>query len=93
VIKIKRFEPIDRAAVLLMLLLSLATGFLLLGGDRSLPKVRDFSWQNKQVGARDTAFVLTFSRPMDRASEKQTCTSSRLCREKLVGRGGGWYIL
>ena len=50
--KLKRFEPIDRAAVSLMLLLSLAIGFLLLGGDRSLPKVRDFSWKNKQVGAR-----------------------------------------
>ena len=66
--KFKRFEPIDRAAVSLMLLLSLAIGFLLLGGDRSLPKVRDFSWQNKQVGARDTAFILTFSRPMDHPS-------------------------
>ncbi len=66
--KLKRFEPIDRAAVSLILLLSLALGFLLLGGDRSLPKVRDFSWQNKQVGARDTAFILTFSRPMDHQS-------------------------
>lgn len=66
--KLNRFEPIDRAVVLLMLLLSLAIGFLLVGGDRSLPKVRDFSWQNKQVGARDTAFILTFSRPMDRVS-------------------------
>ncbi len=66
--KLNRFEPIDRAALLLMLSLSLAIGFLLLGGDRSLPKVRDFSWQNKQVGARDTAFILTFSRPMDHAS-------------------------
>ncbi len=68
VAKLKRFEPIDRAAVSLILLLSLTIGFLLLGGDRSLPKVRDFSWQNKQVGARDTAFILTFSRPMDRPS-------------------------
>ena len=66
--KLKRFEPIDRAAVSLMLLLSFAIGFLLIGGDRSLPKVRDFSWQNKQVGARDTAFILTFSRPMDHQS-------------------------
>jgi len=66
--KIKRFEPIDRTAVSLMVLLSLAIGFLLALGDRALPKVRDFSWQNKQVGARDTAFILTFSRPMDHAS-------------------------
>ena len=66
--KFKRFEPIDRAAVSLMLLLSMAIGFLLAAGDRSLPKVRDFSWKNKQVGARDTAFILNFSRPMDHAS-------------------------
>lgn len=66
--KLTRFGPIDRAAVSLILLLSLAISFLLLGGDRALPKVRDFSWQNKQVGARDTAFILTFSHPMDHAS-------------------------
>jgi hypothetical protein len=39
--KLKIFEPIDRAAVQLMVLLSLALGFLLSRGDRSLPKVRD----------------------------------------------------
>ncbi|TAE57288.1 MAG: hypothetical protein EAZ88_02195 [Oscillatoriales cyanobacterium] len=66
--KLKKLEPIDRTAVSLMVLLSFAIGFLLALGDRSLPKVRDFSWENKQVGARDTAFVLTFSRQMDRAS-------------------------
>ena len=66
--KLTRFEPIDRTAVSLIVLLSCAIVFLLAAGDRSLPKVRAFSWENKQVGARDTAFVLTFSRPMDRAS-------------------------
>ncbi|MEG3861604.1 Ig-like domain-containing protein [Microcoleus sp. herbarium12] len=64
--KLTRLEPIDRAAVSLMLLLSLAILVLLVGGDRALPKVRDFSWKNQQVGARDTALVLNFSRPMDR---------------------------
>ena len=39
--KLKIFEPIDRAAVPLMVLLILAIGFLLSRGDRSLPKVRD----------------------------------------------------
>jgi len=61
--KLKIFEPIDRAAVPLMVLLILALGFLLSGGDRSLPKVRDYSLQNKQVGARDTALILTLGRP------------------------------
>lgn len=64
----KRFEPIDRVALTLMLVLSLLIGILLWGGDRTRPYVRDFSWQNKQIGAEDTFFVLTFSRPMDRAS-------------------------
>ncbi len=64
----KLLEPIDRVALTLMLVLSLLIGLLLWGGDRTRPYVRDFSWQNKQVGAADTFFVLTFSRPMDHAS-------------------------
>jgi dipeptidyl aminopeptidase/acylaminoacyl peptidase len=36
-------------------------------GDRTLPQVRDFNWQNRSIGAEDTAFTLTFNRPMDRA--------------------------
>jgi len=68
VLKLKIYEPIDRAAISLIFLLSLAIGLLVIGGDRHVPKVRDFSWQNKVVGARDTAFIITFSRPMDRAS-------------------------
>jgi hypothetical protein len=51
-----------------MLVLSLLIGLVLWGGDRTRPYVREFSWQNKQVGAADTFFVLTFSRPMDHAS-------------------------
>jgi hypothetical protein len=68
VLKLKIYEPIDRAAISLIFLLSLAIGLLVIGGDRHVPKVRDFSWQNKVVGARDTAFIITFSRPMDQAS-------------------------
>jgi hypothetical protein len=64
-------QPLDRAAILLMLMLSLAIGAVLLKGDRTAPHIRDFSWQGKQVGADDTAFVVTFSRPMDRASVEQ----------------------
>jgi hypothetical protein len=51
-----------------MLVLSLLIGLVLWGGDRTRPYVREFSWQNKQIGAADTFFVLTFSRPMDHAS-------------------------
>jgi hypothetical protein len=67
-LKFKIYEPIDRAAFSLILLLSFAIGLLVIGGNRSLSKVRDFSWKNQVVGARDTAFIITFSRPMDRAS-------------------------
>lgn len=66
--KFKTYEPIDRAALSLILVLNLAIGLLIIWEGRSLSKVRDFSWQNKQIGAKDTAFVLTFSRPMDRDS-------------------------
>lgn len=68
-IKSKSFLlPIDRVAILLMLVLSVLIGLLLWQGDRTVPRVRDFSWQDKQVGAEDKAFILTFSRPMDRDS-------------------------
>lgn len=64
----KWFTPLDRTALILIVVLSVAiAGFLLLG-NRTAAKVRDFSWQNRQVGAEDSAFLLTFSRPMDHAS-------------------------
>ncbi|HTL88863.1 MAG TPA: hypothetical protein VL134_05630, partial [Leptolyngbya sp.] len=64
-------QPLDRIAIGLMLILVIFTGILLLSGDRSAPKVRDFSWQGKQVGSDDRAFLLAFSRPMDHASVEQ----------------------
>ncbi|HLO51782.1 MAG TPA: Ig-like domain-containing protein [Kamptonema sp.] len=66
--KFKPFQPIDRFALCLILLLNVLIGLLVLGGDRSQPRVRNFSWENKVIGATDTAFILTFNRPMDRAS-------------------------
>jgi hypothetical protein len=59
------FQPLDRVAIALMLLLSLLMGLLLLPGDAVAPRVRDFSWQNKKIGVEDTSFTLTFTRPMD----------------------------
>lgn len=61
-------QPIDRVAIALIVALSLLIGILLLSGDHTAGRVRDFSWQDKQIGADDTAFTLTFSRPMDHAS-------------------------
>jgi hypothetical protein len=61
-------QPIDRIALGFMFFLALLIVLLVGNGDHSIPKVRDFSWQNRQVGSEDTAFILTFSRPMDQAS-------------------------
>ncbi len=61
-------QPLDRVAIALMLVLSLLIGLLLWQGNVVAPRVRDFSWQDKQVGAEDTSFTLTFSRPMDTKS-------------------------
>jgi hypothetical protein len=54
-----------------MLVLSLLIGLLLLQGSHAAPRVRAFNWQDRQVGADDAAFILTFSRPMDTASVEQ----------------------
>lgn len=61
-------QPIDRLALAVMLMLSVLIAILLLSGDQTAPRVRDFSWQDKQVGAEDIAFTLTFNRPMNHAS-------------------------
>lgn len=58
-------QPLDRVAIALMVVLSLLIALLLWQGNAVVPRVRDFSWQDKQVGAEDTSFTLTFSRPMD----------------------------
>lgn len=62
------FQPLDTVGISLMLVLSLLIGLLVWQGDAVAPRVRDFSWQDKQVGAEDTSFTLTFSRPMDTKS-------------------------
>jgi hypothetical protein len=61
-------QPIDRVAIGMILGLTLLISILLLTGGSTAPKVRDFSWQDKQIGAEDTAFILTFNRPMNHAS-------------------------
>ncbi|QYO62503.1 hypothetical protein [Leptolyngbya sp. 7M] len=69
--KSRFFQPLDRTAIVLILILSLLIGGLLLKGDRTAAKVRSFSWQDRQVGAEDTAFILAFNRPMEHESVEQ----------------------
>ncbi len=64
---------IDRLAITLIVLFSVVIavgvgGEQLCGNDCPFstgPRVREFSWQNKEIGAEDTAFIMTFDRPMD----------------------------
>ncbi|MBG1240450.1 hypothetical protein ACEYW6_08660 [Nostoc sp. UIC 10607] len=58
-------QPLDRIAIALMLLLSVLIGLLILQGDVITARVREFTWQNQQIGAEDNSFTLTFSRPME----------------------------
>lgn len=65
----KKFSPpLDRAAIALIAVLTVAIALLLFGGDSTAPRVREFTWENKQVSASDRAFIMTFSRPMERQS-------------------------
>jgi hypothetical protein len=72
-------QPIDKIAIALIAFLTLIIGLLLWGGtachDNCLfhagAKVSDFSWQNKTITGEDRAFILTFNRPIDRASVEQ----------------------
>ncbi len=61
----KRVQPLDRSAIALMAILFTLIVLLLLSGDRTVPQVRDFNWNNQQVGVENTAFTLEFNRAMD----------------------------
>jgi hypothetical protein len=64
-------QPLDRYAIGLVAVLSVAIAILLWVGDRTAPQVRDFSWQGQKIDATNISFSLTFSRPMDRDSVEQ----------------------
>ena len=64
-------QPLDRYAIGLATLLTVAIAILLWVGDRTAPQVKDFSWQGQKIDATNISFALTFSRPMDRDSVEQ----------------------
>ena len=73
----KTLQPIDKISLSVIFILSIVIIILLGSGKicesnncflHTGPRVRNFSWQNKEIGAKDTAFVITFDRPMNRAS-------------------------
>lgn len=61
-------QPIDRYAIGLGVILSIAIAILLWVGDRTVPEVRQFSWQGQKIDAKNISFALAFNRPMDRDS-------------------------
>ncbi|WP_236618836.1 Ig-like domain-containing protein [Acaryochloris sp. CCMEE 5410] len=58
-------HPLDRMAIAMIVVLSLVIGGIIWSGDHTFPKVREFSWQDQQIGVEDSAFILTFNRAMD----------------------------
>jgi hypothetical protein len=61
-------QPLDRVAWIAMAILTVIIAAILLTGERTAPSVREFSWDEQQIGADDRAFIMTFSRPMNRES-------------------------
>lgn len=61
-------QPLDRVAIAVMVVLMFAIGIALLSGEHSTPRIRQFSWNGQRIGVEDTAFILTFNRPMNRQS-------------------------
>jgi len=76
------WQPLDRVAMSLMFVLSCLIALLLWQGEQVAPKVREFSWQDRQIGVDDTAFILTFSRPMD----TQSVEANLMIEPSLPGR-------
>lgn len=62
---ISTWQPLDRVALSLIAVVMVMIGGLAWGGDQTLPRVRYFTWQDKNIGAADQAFILSFTRQMD----------------------------
>ena len=77
-----RRQPLDRLAQALMVLLAVIMAAMVIFGGPAASRVRDFTWQNQQIGAADTAFLLTFSRPM----VKESVEKNLIIEPPLPGR-------
>lgn len=74
-------QPLDQVSLLVMAMISVAIVALLVLGNRTAPRIQDFSWQDKQIGAEDTAFILRFSRPMNLESVEDNLRVNALVPE------------
>jgi hypothetical protein len=59
--------PLDRIFIKISIGLLILTILLLTFGDHSLPMVKEFNWQDQEIGTEDIAFTINFNRPMDRS--------------------------
>jgi len=75
-------QPLDKTAITVIILLSVAIVLMLLIGTKALPHVRNFSWQRQQVSADDVAFSLTFTQPM----EPESVEKNLKIEPELTGR-------
>ncbi len=88
-------QPIDKVAIALIIFLTVIIGLLIWGdrfySDRYIfytgPKVSHFSWNDKIIGGEDRAFILTFNRPMDRASVEQNLAITPTLTGKISWSG------
>lgn len=69
-----RMQPLDRAASMMIVLMSVVIAVMLVLGSQALPSVRTFSWQDKAVSAEDVAFMFTFTQPVEQKSVEQNLT-------------------
>lgn len=83
----KWVQPLDRTALALMLVLAMLIALLASSGNGAAPRVREFSWQDKQVGAEDNKFSLTFTHPMDHASVEANLRLEPLLPGKISWAG------
>ncbi|MEB3343797.1 hypothetical protein [Okeania sp.] len=88
-------QPLDRVAITLIISLMVLTCLLFVGGGKTNPKVIDFSWQDKNIGAEDTAFILNFNRPMNHTTVEKNLTIEPSLPGKIswAGRRMAYTIL
>jgi hypothetical protein len=70
----RSLDRFDRLVLVTILALIVAIAVVALGGDRVPLKVDSFSWQGRKIGVRDTAFTVTFNRPVNRAEVERNLT-------------------
>ncbi len=65
------WQPIDKLAIFLIMILLVVIGALVWGVERTTPRITSFSWYDNRIQADDKAFLFTFSRPMEQESVEQ----------------------